>query len=291
MLNPLVNVLAVQMGYHSADGAYDSVVLRNPKIVDIAPHELGLHCAGYYIIMYFFKCDDIPVRISDTEYVFRQGHAYLIPPHTIYTTPCKFNTENWSVSFKFRIPDAELAKKVGNIPLDIPCSEVMQQLISDIIVLQPDETEKRADLFVKFLSMIASATKKYHIKESTKHDEDDEFFSLIKYLYNNIKEDITLSDMANIVHMDKYHFAKKFKARYNISPIDYLYSIRLTVSLDVLIHSNMSISRVAEEVGFKNTSAYCTAFHRAYGVTPNEYRKVGKKRQFTYTPLPQSGSL
>ncbi|MBQ6902347.1 MAG: helix-turn-helix transcriptional regulator [Oscillospiraceae bacterium] len=291
MLNPLINVLAVQMGHHTARSAYDSIIMSNPKFVDIAPDELSMQSVNYYILYYFFECDDFPVHINDTDYVFKQGHAYFLPPHTLHTSTCKFNTENWAVTFKFRIPDSEFKKKLGDVPIDIPCSEAMQQLISDIIVLKPDEKEKRTELCVKLLSMIIGASKKHYIKGNIRDGNEHEFFDLIKYLYNNIRKDITLSDMADSIHMDKYHFAKKFKSMYNISPIDFLYSLRLTLSLDVLIHSNVSIAKVAEEVGFRNTSAYCTAFRRAYGVTPNEYRRLGKKKQFTYTPLPQSGSL
>lgn len=48
-------------------------------------------------------------------------------------------------------------------------------------------------------------------------------------------------------------------------------------STELLISSAMPITEVAFEVGFSNPSYYIDAFKKAYGNTPNDYRKKHRK--------------
>ena len=130
----------------------------------------------------------------------------------------------------------------------------------------------------KLLYKLASASSKTEIaNSSSSEDGENEFIPLIKYICEHYYEDLSLSDLANLTHTEKTYFVKKFKSIYNITPINYLYSVRLSRSLDELTFSDLSIEDIALSVGFKRTSAYCSAFKRAYDISPGEYRKRAKQ--------------
>ena len=64
-----------------------------------------------------------------------------------------------------------------------------------------------------------------------------------------------------------------FKKYLKESPIKYLLNYRLMKSTELLVENALPITEVAFEVGFSNPSYFIDAFKKAYGLTPNEYRK------------------
>ena len=58
---------------------------------------------------------------------------------------------------------------------------------------------------------------------------------------------------------------------------------RLMKSCELLIENALSVTEIAFDVGFANTSYYIDTFKKRYGCTPNEYRKRNKLSEI-FTP-------
>ena len=67
------------------------------------------------------------------------------------------------------------------------------------------------------------------------------------------------------------------------SPIKHLLNYRLMKSCELLIENALSVTEIAFDVGFANTSYYIDTFKKRYGCTPNEYRKRNKLSEI-FTP-------
>ena len=60
---------------------------------------------------------------------------------------------------------------------------------------------------------------------------------------------------------------------YQLSPTDYVNQIRLRHASVLLTQSDFSISQIAQNCGFTDSSMFAKAFRRHYGQTPSAYRK------------------
>lgn len=104
---------------------------------------------------------------------------------------------------------------------------------------------------------------------------DPPFERMLNYIQTNYKKDITLSDVADFVHLSPSYAAKLFKRNIGIRCCDYLNNIRLAEACGMLINTNMRISAVAEAVGYKSQYYFARQFKKTYGITAMQYRKNG----------------
>lgn len=97
-----------------------------------------------------------------------------------------------------------------------------------------------------------------------------------RYIDLHFKESLTLESLAEEAHMNKYYLSHAFKKEYGISPINYMISRRLEESKYLLAETNLSMSQIAQLLGFSSLSYFSQVFHRTQEITPMEYRQQHK---------------
>ena len=68
------------------------------------------------------------------------------------------------------------------------------------------------------------------------------------------------------------HFRKLFKEHYRQSPRAAHLNAKMRTACDFLIYSNLSVSEIADRLGFTNVHNFSRAFHNAIGCAPTAYR-------------------
>lgn len=96
------------------------------------------------------------------------------------------------------------------------------------------------------------------------------------YIDNHFREPITLEDLAEAAHQNKYYVAHMFKDAFGISPIRYLTERRVEESRYLLTDTSYVISEIAAITGFSSSSVFSQTFRRIVGMSPNEFRRLGK---------------
>jgi AraC family transcriptional regulator len=92
------------------------------------------------------------------------------------------------------------------------------------------------------------------------------------YIEEHLAEDIAIEDMAALVPMSQFHFARAFKAATGETPHKYLIQRRMERAKVLLTVTQLAIAEVAYRVGFSNQSHFTAHFRKATGVTPKDYR-------------------
>ncbi len=98
-----------------------------------------------------------------------------------------------------------------------------------------------------------------------------------RYIDIHHKENLTLDDLANYAHINKYYLVHSFTKEYGISPINYLQFKRITESKRLLQETGLSVSQIAGIVGFASSSHFSQCFKRHTFTTPSKFRKISKK--------------
>lgn len=98
------------------------------------------------------------------------------------------------------------------------------------------------------------------------------------YIDENYSSDISLSDIAGYVYISTSHFARAFKKHYDISPIQYLLSVRIQKSKELLEETNLKVGSIASMVGFSAQQRFNDIFKKQVGASPSEYRHAYRER-------------
>jgi AraC family transcriptional regulator len=96
---------------------------------------------------------------------------------------------------------------------------------------------------------------------------------VLDYIAANIKDDITLVDLAGIAGYSVFHFARKFTLAMGISPQRYISRIRLENAMAELAAGKLPLAEIALNAQFSSQASFTRAFHRATGMTPKEYQR------------------
>ncbi|MFQ9510436.1 MAG: helix-turn-helix domain-containing protein [Lachnospiraceae bacterium] len=101
----------------------------------------------------------------------------------------------------------------------------------------------------------------------------------IDYIVSHYSYPISVEDIANYVGISRSHLYREFKSNLDISPKQYLSDYRIQRACHLLKTSQLSITAIANSVGFENNLYFSKVFHSAKGVSPTEYISKLKREE------------
>ncbi len=104
---------------------------------------------------------------------------------------------------------------------------------------------------------------------------------VIRYIDENFKEQPTIDELAKYIGMSKYHLIRVFKEYVGVTPIQFLQSVTLNYAKEHLKESK-SILDSSLDMGLSSSSRLHDLFVNIIGVTPKEYKELGKNVDITY---------
>ena len=125
-------------------------------------------------------------------------------------------------------------------------------------------------LAVHLLRNYTGTTKKQKIEDSAL---DGLKLQQVKdFIEDNLAESLTIVDIAAVVHMSQFHFARVFKAATGESPHRYVTQRRMERAKVLLNVTKFPVAEIAYRVGFYNPSHFTSQFRKFMGMTPKKYR-------------------
>ncbi len=101
----------------------------------------------------------------------------------------------------------------------------------------------------------------------------------VRWIEDNLDDGLTLNQLAKIAGLSAWHFLRVFKAKYHLSPHNYIKNRRLARAKRMLAETNTPISHIAYDCGFSSQSHLTTTFKQYYGYTPGRYRQSIQKNE------------
>ncbi|CAG7619099.1 helix-turn-helix domain-containing protein [Paenibacillus allorhizosphaerae] len=94
-----------------------------------------------------------------------------------------------------------------------------------------------------------------------------------QYIAEHLREEITLTEMAERSNFSVSHFSSLFKKHTGSSLVSYVNGLRVEEAKKLLLSSSYAVAEIADIVGFSTTPYFTRTFKAAVGVSPLEYRK------------------
>lgn len=132
-------------------------------------------------------------------------------------------------------------------------------------------------LLIQLLHLIASSNERtvlsqFIFKNTFNKSDDERLNRIYNYTMNNFLRQITLKEIAEIVHMSPNSFCRYFKARTKKRYSSFLLEVRVSQACKLLNETTYSMAVIAYESGFMNVSNFNRHFKLIIGKTPFQYR-------------------
>jgi AraC family transcriptional regulator len=94
------------------------------------------------------------------------------------------------------------------------------------------------------------------------------------YIEEHVNERIPLATLANLVRLSPCHFSRVFKQSLGMPPHRYQTSRRMERAKSLLAERAASVIEIGLTIGFSSPTAFATAFRKATGLAPTDYRRT-----------------
>lgn len=230
-----------------------------------------------------------PYKLQPWDILLVSGneiHRPVINPEVLYDRVVIWTNESFLV-------------KHSNEEFDLcQCFKEAERLKKNLIRLEPSnihktklvlswleeacKMEKKSDhilknaLFIQLLVQINDLFSEVENQQEEETDGDVTVQSVIAYINENIKSDLSIDSIADNLFVSKYYLMHKFKEQTGYTIYNYILQKRILLA-GTLVRSGMPIMEAGYECGFNDYSCFVRAFKKIYNVSPKKYFKQFQK--------------
>lgn len=140
--------------------------------------------------------------------------------------------------------------------------------------------DKKGDFFltskINYLIhiLLRNYSQSYSMSSSEQNStESERKKEIADFINQNYSHSITLKEIADKFYITPTYLSRYFKKKFGVSFLDYLNEVRLTNSIEELIYTDITLSKIASKNGFSSLNSFNQIFKRKYGTLPNQYRR------------------
>ncbi|MGV3706501.1 MAG: GlxA family transcriptional regulator [Arcticibacter sp.] len=178
--------------------------------------------------------------------------------------------------FRERYPDVELEDGAvitehGNIYSSGGANSLWNLLLYLVEKFSDRET---AIMISKYfaIDMSRDSQSQFAIFRGQRNHRDADIQKAQDYIEKKYEERITVEDLAELLHVGRRTFERRFKDATNNTPIEYIQRVRIEAAKQFFEVSRKNVSDVMYDVGYTDTKAFREIFKKITGLTPIEYR-------------------
>ena len=100
---------------------------------------------------------------------------------------------------------------------------------------------------------------------------------VLDYINDNLSDEITLANAAEIAHMNRTYFSVYFKQEMGMGFNDFITKTRMAKAADLLLNTDSKITNIVSDCGYSSIAHFNKVFKSIYFTTPSHFRASGKK--------------
>lgn len=244
--------------------------------------EVKTRVYGHYAVHFILKGKGF-YTINGKTFELGAGQGFLIPPNVPNTYRADEN-EPWTYIYAifYGLDDEALVHYSGFDSNNLTFSyEMTEDMLHDLYAMyQAGENTgtKGYDVTGHFLVIMSRLVKDKSERLGDSYLPEHYVAKAISYMEDNYPYDIKISDIAEIVGINRVYLHKLFVKNTGIGPARYLMECRLKKAETLMEHEELSLGDIALSTGFYDVSHFSKAFTSKHGISPGKYR-LNKKEE------------
>ena len=98
------------------------------------------------------------------------------------------------------------------------------------------------------------------------------FYEIRKEIYQKPFYEWNIENISKRIGFSRCYFQHLYKKFFKVSCITDVINARVDMAKRLLLSTNLSVSDIAEECGYKNTEHFIRQFKNQVGITPRKFR-------------------
>lgn len=94
-----------------------------------------------------------------------------------------------------------------------------------------------------------------------------------KYIEENLDKKLSLTDIAESIHMNKSYISRMFKEKAGENLFDYINKRKIEKAKQLIKNNELRMYEIALNVGMEDTAYFSRVFKKYEGISPSEYQK------------------
>jgi len=222
-----------------------------------------------------FKPNDIFIIGSRIPHLFKNE---FIEGQDAFMLSLFFTKESFGKLFFDLLELRELDSIFRKIQTGIKVEDQKGEIKSLFLQLEKQSQLERFITFLNILKLVSQANtsslSSFVYDKLYSDDEGERMSRVLNHAIASYKDEIRLSDMAQLANMTPNAFCRYFKQRTNKTFFQFLLEVRLEAACRLLHDKKeMSVAAICDSCGFKNISHFNRKFKTYTGVTPTKYRQ------------------
>ena len=230
------------------------------------------------------------VFIGQRAYRLEAGDFALIPAGTLHKTDFTSQGQNTKYVISFSVETAgkidaflgsdisETAIRAGKVRAPVQRQEAVLLLVNRMLHEFENQPPFGKGLCLTLLAEILISLKRYRAGEEEFAGADDPVHGRMRevaaYLCEHAAEPVTLTDVAAHFAVSPSHLSRVFHQETGFGVREYLVHYRIRQACELLLNTDLSVTRIADQCGFSDSNYFGDAFKKATGLSPREYRKL-----------------
>jgi len=124
-----------------------------------------------------------------------------------------------------------------------------------------------------FIILLRNHDKDVMIPTLDKSCTDENFLFMLHYMQENYKT-ITLKHLSEFFNYSERHVQRIIKATTGMNFSEHIQKLKMNHAVELLEKGDVSVSDIAEQLGYSDVSNFRQIFKKFYGMTPMEFRNL-----------------
>lgn len=239
-------------------------------------YQWGPGIRDHYLIHYIISGKGT-YQVNGKTYELSAGDCFLVYPNTevIYQAdaddPWEYTWVGFAGSDAAMILRATDFSKEHPVILQLPSGDEAKRQLLHIYDARGNGFEHSVEMTGRLYTTLAVFMHSAH-KDTALNTASAYVQKSIEYITANYSYPITVEDISSYVGLSRSHLFRSFETVLGVSPKEYLTDFRIKQACYLLEHSALSITAIANSIGFDNSLYFSKTFHKEKGMSPKEYR-------------------
>ena len=158
--------------------------------------------------------------------------------------------------------------------IEIPNTERIRDIFIKMCEIYSDGSRQNDLLLHSLILELVHLLKKYsHRQEARSYSKNNQkvIQRTIDYINDNLSSELCLEKIAAEANFTATYFHKLFKASTGKTLHEYIEDRRIKKAINLMLTTDMTLTRIAYECGFSSQSYFSYAFKRKMNMPPREY--------------------